>query len=392
MQDAPRAVVDPAEIRRALEAVVRPRMTATDGARVVEAELRARFRQAGYAVRELEFSFSTLPGRYGLPLAGGLLVAVAGIAGALLATARPTAALTALVVGLLVATLPLRFLDASLRRLPWGRVRTANLLFTRDAPRWIVMAHRDTKSQPVPTLVRSAALVVAAVAWVVLTGLAATAIFGSGPPPGMSGAAAGTLAIAAAVLALSPSGNRSPGALDNGTGLAALLALARRVPANVAFLATDGEELGLAGARAAAKRLPDVEGIINLDGLDDHGPVRIAEGRRAAPGRGGTAGLATVLLEEARSLGLEAVRRRLPPLVLVDHQPLRAAGFPALTLLRGDWRSLLRVHRPADRVERLSGTGAAAVATLVAVTLSELADHGGDTLRPDERSGHSPAS
>ena len=50
----------------------------------------------------------------------------------------------------------------------------------------------------------------------------------------------------------------------------------------------------------------------------------------------------------------------------MDHQPLAAAGIPALTVLRGSWRSLLRVHRPGDSAERLDGRGAAEGATLLA--------------------------
>lgn len=385
-----RPAIDAPEIRESLAALAHPRMTGTAGARAVERELRSRFATAGYDVRELEFSFSTLPGRWGLPLAGVFLVVMAG-AGWLLTTGRPGLALTALLVGLAAATLPLRFLDVALRQLPWGRTETANLLFTRGVPRWIVMAHRDTKSQPVPTLVRSVALVVAGVAWVTLTGVAGVAVTtGAEVAPTFTRIVAGALAAAGAVLAVSRSGNESPGALDNGTGLAALLALAHRVPPEVAFLVTDGEELGLAGARAAAGRLPDVAGVINLDGLDDHGPVRIAEGR-AGRHRATTGPLARALLEQARVLGLEAVRRPLPPFLLVDHQPLAAAGLPALTLLRGGWRTLRRVHRPEDRCERVSGEGAAAIATLVASTLAVLVEGEGDTLRPSERSGHSPA-
>ena len=379
--------IDPAELRERIEALARPRMTGSSGADAVETQIRRRFDALGYEVRELPFSFSTVPGRYGLPLAGLVVMAMAA-ATAWLLPDRATLALAVLLAGMTLAASPLLFLDRAMA-LPWGRVETANLLFARETPRWIVMAHRDTKSQWAPTLVRTVVLGVALTAWAALLVLAVEAATRGAARPGVAWGAAGALLAAGTVLLLSPAGNASPGALDNATGLATLLALAGRLPPDVAFLVTDGEELGLAGARAVTDRLPDVAGIINLDGLDDAGPVRIAEGRGG--GRRGSAGtIATALLEEARTLGLEAVRRPLPPFVLVDHEPLAAAGLPALTLLKGHWRSLLRIHRPADTADRLDGTGAAAVATLVLTTLGGLAETGNDTLRPEERSGHSP--
>ncbi len=386
--------IDGAEIRGLLDALARPRMTGSNGAAAVEVELRRRFDELGYEARELPFTFSTLPGRYGLPLAGVVTMGMAAAAGWLLEGGRSTAALAVLAGGMVIAAAPLLFLEGALQ-LPWGRVETANLLFSRGTPRWIVMAHRDSKSQGVPTAARTAVLAATMAAWLTLVAVAVVQLMGHAPAGHEVGAwvrwgAAGTLLAAGAVLGLAPSRNASPGALDNGTGLAALLALAGRVPPDVAFLVTDGEELGLAGARAAVDRLPRVSGIINLDGLDDVGPIRIAESRSGRR-REAAGAVATAMLADARALGLEVVRRPLPPFVLVDHEPLAAAGRPALTLLKGRWRSLNRIHRPSDTVDRLDGTGAAEVASLVLTALGGRAIEASDTLRPDERSGHSPS-
>lgn len=392
MSDPTAGAIRPAEILATLHAIARPRLSGTAGGEVVADELRARFRQLGFQVRELPFSFSAVPGRYGLPAAGVVVAAMGAGAGWLLDAGRPASAMAALAAGLLTAALPLLLLEPALRRLPWGRVETMNLLFTRAEPRWLIMAHLDTKSQWAPTLVRTAVLAGAALAWAVLVALAVAGLTtggagGMGTAQALAWGAAGTLMAAGAVLALSPAGNRSPGALDNGTGLAALLALGSRVAPDVGFLVTDGEELGLAGARAVVAELPEAV-VINLDGLGDRGPVRIAESSRD---RVSTEAVARALAASAASLGLDVVRRPLPPFVMVDHQPLARAGFPALTLLRGRWRSLLRVHRPGDTVDRLDGTGAAAAATVVALALASLAARQGHTLRPDDGSGHSPA-
>lgn len=388
--------VEPAEILDLLRTLARPRMAGSTGAEAVAEEIRGRFESLGYRTRSLPFSFSSLPGRYGLPWTGAVLIAMGVAGGWLVFEARPAVAFLVLVIGLVMAVLPILFLDPALRRLPWGRVETANLLFTRDVPRFIVMAHRDTKSQLVPTLVRTVVLAVALTAWGVLAALAASGLTTpapGGPPWGgqglWAGLGAGALAAAGVVLVLSRAGNRSPGALDNGTGLAALLALATRVDPDVGFLVTDGEELGLAGARAVVRDLP-VAGVLNLDGLDDGGAIRIAGGRDA--GAREAANPVTRALETAAGeLGLETVVRPLPPFVMVDHEPLVAAGIPALTLLKGSWRSLLRVHRPDDTVDRLDGTGAAAVASVVARALSRAGAAEPDTLRPGDASGHSPA-
>ena len=384
----PGSRLEPASLLDTIRRLARPRITGSDGAGQVEAEVRHRFRELGYDVEELPFSFSTLPGRYGLPAAGLVLAAAAAAAGWTLLHGRPAAAASVLAAGLVMAALPLLFLEAALR-LPWERVETTNLFFTREAPRWIVMAHRDSKSQGAPTAIRTVALALALAGWAVLAVSAIGGLAGASIATAWVWAGAGTLMAAALVLVLSVTGNASPGALDNATGLAALLALASRVPPDVAFLVTDGEELGLAGARAVPGRLPEVAGVINLDGLDDDGALRIAEGRAAGRRTAGT--LATALLETARERGVAAVRRPLPPFVMVDHEPLARAGIPAVTVLRGGWRSLLRVHRPADTATRLTGTGAATVVSVVLDTLAGLDAGAGDTLRHDDGSGHSPA-
>jgi hypothetical protein len=122
-----------------------------------------------------------------------------------------------------------------------------------------------------------------------------------------------------------------------------------------------------------ADRLPAVQGVINLDGLDDRGPTRVAEGHGWRL-KGAAPQLVAALLVAARALGMEAYRRPLPPMIHVDHGPIAAAGIPAVTVLRGRWSSLLRVHRPGDGAHRLEGAGAAATATLLTVALRLLRD------------------
>lgn len=380
-----------ADIRATLADLAQPRLTGSDGAAGIERELRDRFGALGYDARPLPFSFSTWPGRFGLPAAGAVLLVTGSLATWLLLAGSPIPAAVLLVLGLALAVAPALTLDRTIPGLPWGRVETANLLFQRpDArPSWILMAHRDSKSQIVPSLVRTAAIGLGAVAWLALLVLAGLWI--AGPPLTFpTGVIIAGIALGAASLTmiLSWSGNRSPGALDNGTGLAALLAVAASVreTGDIAFLVTDGEELGLAGARDVATRLPAVQGVINVEGMDDDGRFYIAEGtgwRR----RGSAPQLVAALLTAAQALGLEADRRKLPHSLLVDHQPLVAAGIPSLTVLRGGWSSLLRVHRPGDDMDALSGEGAASGAALLTAAVHLLRDDPAAHLAARGRAG-----
>ena len=374
---------DVSEVKQDIADLARPRMTGTEGAAETDEALRQRFEGLGYEVEPLDFSLSTFPGRFGITVAG-VLVLLTAVGGTwLLLIDQPIVSLVVLFVGIALALLPLLLLNPASSRLPWQRVDAHNLLFTPagSRPQWIVMAHRDTKGQLVPTLIRTGAVVAGVAAWVLLVVLAALWIGGELLQfPTAVWIAGAVLALAGLLLALSWATNRSPGALDNATGLAALLAVAKRTGGNgnVAYLITDAEELGLLGARAAADRLPPIQGVINLDGLDDDGTLYVAEGHGWTR-KGSAPQLAAALLSAGAALDLSVTRRRLPRSIMVDHVPIAAAGIPALTVLRGSWSSLMRVHRAGDSADGLSGRGAAEGATLVAAALTLL----GDSEAPD---------
>ena len=179
--------------------------------------------------------------------------------------------------------------------------------------------------------------------------------------------------LAGTAITMSWAENQSPGALDNGSGVAALLGVAaREVEAgDVAFLITDAEELGLAGSRAAAASLPPVHGVINIDGLDDDGDFFILE-RFGRPRRGIAPHLALGLMDAAQERGQIVRRRDVPFGVLLDHMSLVDAGTAALTFMRGTLRSLNRVHSPQDDVSRLDGSGVQAAVDLLCDALASI--------------------
>ena len=390
---------DAVAARDAVRALSVPRMAGSEGADRVERWIRRRFERLGYETRLLPFAFSTVPGRFGVPALASLLALGALAAGGALMGGRPFAALAALAAPVLVALAAGRLAPGWIQSLPWGRLESRNLLFSRpDARvRYVIAAHRDSKSQPVSTAARLGAGLAAAAGVAGLLGLAAHALAGLGAarlgawaeeripatllgsareifgpllaldPPAVLIAAVTTLAVVgAAVLALSWAGNDSPGALDNATGVAAALALAERLAAraDVAFLITDAEELGLVGARAAAPGLASLMGVINLDGIDDVGPVHIVE-RYGFPRRGRAPHMAAALLAAANALDLEAERHDAPLGILLEHSAYSDAGVPSLTLLRGHRGALRRIHRPADRPDLIGGRGVASAVALI---------------------------
>jgi hypothetical protein len=157
---------------------------------------------------------------------------------------------------------------------------------------------------------------------------------------------------------------RSPGALDDASGVAAVLLAAARVPRGtpLGVLLTSAEELGLAGSRAWARgRPPGV--ALNCDGVDDRGALVCMHGARAP---------ARLLGAIARAGGPAVRRRRLLPGILTDSVALADAGWETVTVSRGTAATLARIHRPADRPDRLTGEGIAGAAALLAATIAEL--------------------
>lgn len=342
--------------------------------------IRSRLLSLGYAVEERPFAFSTMPGRHGA-LAAGLTI---------LATVPPAAftsawGLRAATAGLLLVPAVLGLLcvglaDRMILGFPFGRAAGANLL-ARPAGgsiRFLVVAHRDSKSQPLPLILRVTGAVLSAVAWMAL----ATALASGTPHPSIALIAGVAGGVGGILVACCGVGNESDGALDNASGVAALLRIARIEAEagsdDVAFLVTDAEELGLAGARAAARsssgaEVDGLEAVINLDGLDDEGPIVLIEGRSPLPH---PPSRLTWCIDQAAAAHEVNVRHRgLPPGLLLDHIPFARAGMQSITVLRGGARSLARVHRPSDSVERLAGTGAARVARVLSDALARLRSH-----------------
>jgi hypothetical protein len=244
-----------------------------------------------------------------------------------------------------------------------GRTPGVNLEATRGAPSIWLVAHLDSKSQPVSILVRAAAIVGSGTIWVAM---AVAAIMQA--PISVWLVLTAAAVICGIPVVLSTVGAESPGALDNATGVATVLLAAERIsPAlPIGVLLTSAEELGLAGARSwVHDRLrtgADKETVINCDTIDDHGYLTLMHSH-GRPER---------LIGAFEQRAVRA--RRVLPGILVDSVAFAEAGWDAVTLSRGTMATLARVHRRTDAPGALTGAGVAEAAAIVAHAVEYLAN------------------
>jgi hypothetical protein len=255
---------------------------------------------------------------------------------------------------------------------PAMRRRGVNLEAVRSGPVprvWLV-AHIDSKWQPVPIAVRAGGVTLLSMATIVaLTVSVIQWRTGVGRDLWMPILIVAW--IAAIPVMLSVVGERSPGAVDNASGVATVLEAAglvdERLPVGV--LITDAEELALAGARAWSELRPGNADIaLNCDGVDDQGMLTVMfSGQRP------DALIAT--LTRAASREQEQLRViRLIPGVLTDSVAFAAAGWRTATLSRGSLRTLRRIHTMADDAAAMRGTSIAGAARVLAGAAIEVAD------------------
>lgn len=321
----------------------------------------------------MPFEFSTFPGRFATPLFGGVtavVVAVAGLWGA--AAHRFLPLLVTVSSGLLLLLAGRWVARYGVVAMPLLRATGVNLEFKRPHARppgiWLC-AHLDTKSQPVPTLVRVAGIGLAGLGYAATFALAVIAASGTAADPSYWAAAAIVTLIGAIPVVLSVTGNHSPGALDNASGVAAVIEAARALDGReIGVLVTDAEELGLAGARAWTnnKEFRADAVMLNCDGVDDSGDnMAMYSGR---PPRA----LLDGVVRAAATVRVPCRSRRLPLGILTDSVAFADAELAAVTFSRGSLASLARVHTRRDDLARLRGTGIADVAALIAATANQL--------------------
>jgi hypothetical protein len=313
------------------------------------------------------FGYSRFPGCFATPIGGALLAATLLLSATLGLSGAPAAALSTLLLGaLIVGAFVSAMTGDAVLTLPYLRATGENLVATwgSEMPRVWLVAHLDSKSQPVPSLVRVAGVCLLGVALVVAV-VASGLQLASLPHRMAWWAAIGFVIVGAPPVMASVVGARSDGAVDNASGVAAVLtaALAVRTETMLGVLLPSAEELGLAGVRAWARGAKRGTAL-NCDGVDDAGELTIMYSG-AAP---------TPLIQTLEVVSPRPPRvRRMPVGLLTDSSALAEGGWTTVTVSRGSLATLRRVHTRGDSLAVLRGDGIDEVATLLARAVEALA-------------------
>ncbi len=236
-------------------------------------------------------------------------------------------------------------------------VAVANLVATRGAVTLWLVAHADSKAQRFSLAGRVLAVAAAGIGTLGLAALLAGRL--AGPVPWWAALPVAAVALlGGAALSLGAPQDRSPGAVDNASGVVAALVAAEQLRdrADVGVLITSAEEFGMLGAEAWVRGGGSGGTFINFDGVDSRGAYRLQlhPTRRSAR----AVALRGALQVALAATGHRVVTARLPMGTFVDGAVLARADMPGVTLSRGDWVTLGVVHTPRDEAARLDPAAA----------------------------------
>ncbi|HEU4747706.1 MAG TPA: M28 family peptidase [Gemmatimonadaceae bacterium] len=329
---------------------------------------RARLEAAGLTCSESEFEYSQWPARWGPPAAAAAQVVTILIAARTARNGEPLTAL-AVVVSLLVV---FAIVSRNARKrwplsFPFMRAKAINLVASRGRPTLWLVAHIDSKSQTVPMLYRIGSVVLLNLLTVIAIGALLAQVAGVSAVRPYWLLISLLVGITAVPSMLCLIRNDSPGAVDNASGVAAVLLAVRQLPPEkpVGVLLTSAEELGLAGARAWVARSDASGKVLNCDTVDD-------VGKWLCMHTGARPNLSSRVATTARELGFNLRARRLIPGILADSVAFSDAGFEAVTISRGSLATLARIHTRRDNSTALASSGVREAAVLLAALTMEL--------------------
>jgi hypothetical protein len=347
-----------------------PRFAGSEEEALARARCRAELERAGFSCRYISFEYSQWLARWASPLLAlviGILLILLSRLGLAGNSSVPGAVFFTMYGGVVLGF-------ASIRRgwilsFPLSRAVGVNLECRRGNPKVWLVAHLDSKSQTIPMLLRiagSVALYLAAI----LAGLGSLSflIWGSAAAPALS-AAQVLAAFGALTVGLCFIRNESPGAVDNVSGVTAVVLAAQSSDSSetLGVLITSGEELGLAGALAWAEKADRHLVILNCDTIDEAGTFRCMYSIWR-PAR-----ILTIAEKQAKGLGIELNVGRLIPGIMADSMVFAdPASWSAITLSRGTLGTLARIHTRRDNSSVLSGNGAAQASVLLSALTKEL--------------------
>lgn len=336
------------------KALCYPRRTGTRGERRAARYVHGQLEALGFVVKRERFSVSLFPPEIGSRILL-VLCAVFLALGGWLTLSAPLQAALCWAGSLLLVNAPWRAVGFIASRWP-PRVLSENVLATLptvscDAPaRVVFMAHYDTKSQLLPTGVRVALVSTVAVisGLLALVGLARAVGLSTLHHPVLLWTVVGAAIVCLLALIGNITGNRSPGALDNGSAVGTLLELARSwraradMPVEALFVATGAEEIELNGARDFLNRrqawwLEKPTLLINLESVGAGAKVFLAGEPQSLKFAEETA--AALAMPHARFAVVGAG---------MDHEPFAACGLASVSLLGDVIRKSLVLHSRRD--------------------------------------------
>jgi hypothetical protein len=257
-------------------------------------------------------------------------------------------------------------------------VAANNIIATRSAtPACWLVAHSDSKAQRLSLRGRVVALAALGVGTVGLVVCLIIRVAGPLPDGAVAPWILFTLAGGAA-MAVSWSAGDSPGAVDNASGIIAVLVAAElaRDGLDVGVLITGAEEYGMEGARAWTAAAGPQGVFVNFDGLDDRGAFNLMRhkpaGGGAPPGTVSATAVFDTVAAAIHDHGHALRRSRLPLGIFVDGSVLAGAGMAGVTVSRGDWHTLGVVHTPRDTADRTGTRSAVEAGRLVHQALGKL--------------------
>lgn len=329
---------------------------------------RAELEKAGFTCREIPFSYSQFPGRWGQPIFAAFLAVVIVSVAEIVVRGHWSAYGQIVGWGFLASFFAYPFFQRGILTFRFARASSTNLEASRGNPTIWLVAHLDSKSQTAPMLWRIAGSIGLPVAGMVLLLGLALALMHLSIDFYFFRAAEIIAVLGAIPTALCFIRNTSPGALDNATGVAAVLlaAGASAAPHSLGVLLSSAEELGLAGARTWANSVAGKLVVLNCDTVDDMGEWRCMYS--------GNEPTRLTLAAEAvcSKLGIRIRIGRLIPGIMADNMAFSERFHSAITLSRGTLGTLARIHTARDNSARLTGEGAAEASALLSAMAKEL--------------------
>jgi acetylornithine deacetylase/succinyl-diaminopimelate desuccinylase-like protein len=367
-------VADDELVQRAKDLVERlsqkPRFAGSQEEAEARALCRSELERAGFECVERPFQYSRWPGKWGVAVAAAVQAATIFVVAR---TAMHQGPLVALIVGAALY-IALLFASADAKRrwitdLPFQRASSVNLEAGRGSPSVWLVAHLDSKSQTVPMLMRIASSIGMAAVTLVAAAVLVLSFLDFRDSSSMWRA----IEISALIVAL-PSmlcwvGNQSRGAVDNATGVAAVLLAARSLSSmpDLGVLITSGEELGVAGARVWVSTARPGIVALNCDTVDDRGDWRTMY----------TGAIPKRIRAAAEAISSSTVPKpamgRMIPGILADSMAFADRGIESVTVSRGTLSTLARIHTRRDNSIALTGSGVAEASALLAALTRELA-------------------